>query len=271
MLAVAVNGSQPDQSFTVTYTNGATSTFATGISDWVTPQNYSDETKVVTMGYRDSSGGSQGSPGVYVYGYSFALNSSYVVKSLKLPNDSDVEVLAVSLSNYTAALPEGPAIATQPDSLTVTNGQTAGLSVMATGTPPLHYQWQLNGAGLTDGGNIAGSSSAALTLSAAGATNAGSYDVVITNLYGTVTSSVVTLNVVFFFQSAAQTSNQNGDAVTFSWLTTPGVSYQVQYTTNLASTNWIDLGAAVIATNGVTTDFDILGPDPQRFYRVVQQ
>jgi hypothetical protein len=45
----------------------------------------------------------------------------------------------------------------------------------------------------------------------------------------------------------------------------------VQYTTNLASTNWTNLGAAIMATNSVTSDFDTLGPDPQRFYRIVQQ
>jgi hypothetical protein len=78
----------------------------------------------------------------------------------------------------------------------------------------------------------------------------------------------VTLNVVFFFQSAAQ--NGSG-GVNFSWLTTPGVPYQVQYTTNLTSTNWLNLGAAIVASNSVTTASDNLGPDPQRFYRIIQQ
>jgi hypothetical protein len=267
MLAVGVNGSQSSQTFTVTYTNGTTKTFVQSLSDWVTPANFSGETKVVTMGYRDSSGGGSGSPGVNAYGYSFALNSADVLQSLKLPNNSDVEILAISLSNYTAALPEAPAIVSEPESLTATNGQTAAFAVTATGSPPLIYQWQENGTNLSDGGPIAGATSTSLMLSAVGATNAGSYDVIITNAYGSVTSSVVTLNVVFFFQSAAQ----NGSAVTFSWQTTPGVGYQVQYTTNLASTNWLDLGAAITASNGVTTASDNLGPDPQRFYRVVQQ
>jgi hypothetical protein len=78
---------------------------------------------------------------------------------------------------------------------------------------------------------------------------------------------VVTLNVVFFFQSAAQ----NGGLVTFSWLTTAGVSYQVQYTTDLTSANWTNLGAAIMAASSVTTASDNPGPDPQRFYRVIQQ
>jgi hypothetical protein len=271
MLAVGVNDSQPSQTFTVNYTNGTENSFVVSLSDWVTFENYSGQSTVVSMGYRDSSGGSEGSPAVNVYGYSIALNNNYVVRSLKLPNNADVEVLAISLSNYTAALPEAPAIATQPESLTVTNGDTATFAVTATGSPPLYYQWQEDGAGLTNGANIAGSTSATLTLSAVGANDTGSYDVIVTNSYGSVTSSVVTLNVVFYFQNVAQTVAQNGSAVTFSWLTTPGMGYQVQYTTNLASTNWTNLGAAIIATNSVTIDSDNLGPDPQRFYRIIEQ
>ncbi|HUD45995.1 MAG TPA: protease pro-enzyme activation domain-containing protein [Candidatus Baltobacteraceae bacterium] len=270
MLALAVNGSQSSQLFTVSYTNGAVSSVDISLSDWVEFVNYTGQSTVVTMGYRDSSSGGKSSPG-YLYGYSIPLNSSYVVRSLKLPDNANVEVVAISLSNYTAALPEAPVIAIQPESLTVTNGDPAVFAVTATGSPPLLYQWQKNGVGLTNGGNIAGSSSAALTLSTTGANDAGSYDVIVTNSYGSVTSSVVALNVVFTFQTVAQTAGQNGSAIAFSWLTTPGVSYQVQYTTNLDSTNWTDLGSATIATNGVTTNFDTLGPDPQRFYRIIQQ
>ena len=149
----------------------------------------------------------------------------------------------------------------------MTNGNPAAFTVQATGSPALHYQWQLNATNLSDGGNIAGSSSAALTVTAAGANDAGSYDVIVNNSYGSVTSSVVTLNVVFFFASAAQ----NGSAVTFAWQSTTGVSYQVQYTTDLTSSNWLNLGAPIMATNSVTTGSDNLGPDPQRFYRIIQQ
>jgi hypothetical protein len=267
MLAAAVNGSQTGQNFVVHYTNGATSSLSPSMSDWALPQHYSGESTVVAMGYRDSSGGSRDGTDVNLYGYSFALNGNYVVQSLTLPNNDNVEVLALTLSNFTAALPEAPAIAIQPAGLTVTNGNPAAFTVKATGSPTLQYQWQLNATNLTDGGNVAGSSSAALTLSSAGANDAGSYDVIVSNSYGSVTSSVVTLNVVFFFASAVQ----NGDAVTFGWQTTAGVSYQVQYTTDLSSSNWLNLGAPIVASNNVTTTSDNLGPDPQRFYRIIQQ
>jgi hypothetical protein len=269
ILAACVNGSQASQVFTVNYTNGSENFFTQSMSDWANPQHYSGETTVVAMGYRDSSGGSQVGPAVNVYGYSMNLNGNEVVKSLTLPNNANVEVLAITLSNYTAALPEAPAIVTQPQSLTVTNGNAAAFAVTATGSPTLQYQWQMDATNLADGGNIAGASAAALTLTNAGANDAGSYKVIVANAYGSVTSSLVTLNVVFFFQSVAQ--NAGGGSVTFSWLTTPGVPYQVQYTTNLATTNWVNLGAAIVASNSVTTASDNLPPDPQRFYRIIQQ
>ncbi len=45
--------------------------------------------------------------------------------------------------------PVAPSITTQPASQTVTAGQTATFSVTATGTAPLSYQWQKNGAAIS--------------------------------------------------------------------------------------------------------------------------
>ena len=60
------------------------------------------------------------------------------------------------------------------------------------GTPPLHLQWQFNsGGGFT---NISGANTNTLLLTAA-VTNTGSYELVLTNGYGSVTSAPVTLTV----------------------------------------------------------------------------
>ena len=91
------------------------------------------------------------------------------------------------------ALP--PSISSEPTSLTLYSGKTATFSVGAVGTTPV-FQWYTNGVALSDGGNIAGSSAATLTITGVGAANVGSYDVIITNSAGSVTSSVVTLNVI---------------------------------------------------------------------------
>jgi hypothetical protein len=99
---------------------------------------------------------------------------------------------------YGSALTGGalpPAISSEPSSLTLYSGKTATFSVGAVGTTPV-YQWYTNGVAVSDGGNIAGSSTATLTITSAGAGNAGSYELIITNSAGAVTSSVVTLTVI---------------------------------------------------------------------------
>jgi hypothetical protein len=97
MLGAAVNGNQPNQTFVVTYTDGTTSTFVQSLSDWYTSHLYPNETLVKTMAYRLGSGGSQQAGPVYLYGYSFALNGAKTVKSLTLPHNANVVILAVDV------------------------------------------------------------------------------------------------------------------------------------------------------------------------------
>ncbi len=80
-------------------------------------------------------------------------------------------------------------ITTQPVSQTVTVGNNASFSVVASGTPPLNYQWQFNNA------NISGATASTLSLVDAQSANAGNYSVVVTGVYGSVTSSTVSLTV----------------------------------------------------------------------------
>jgi uncharacterized repeat protein (TIGR03803 family) len=56
---------------------------------------------------------------------------------------------------------------------------------------------------------------------------------------------------------------------TFTWAALTGRSYHVQFQSDLTSTNWSPLGDPVIATNTTTSANDVIGPDRQRFYRVV--
>lgn len=69
-------------------------------------------------------------------------------------------------------------------------GGTASDSVAAYGTEPLTYQWQYKGANLTDGAGITGSLSNVLTIADAQTSEAGDYQVVVSNGSGSVTSSV---------------------------------------------------------------------------------
>ncbi|MDB6130581.1 MAG: Xanthan lyase, partial [Verrucomicrobiales bacterium] len=82
-----------------------------------------------------------------------------------------------------------PIILTQPASRTVGAGKTATFAVNATGSDVLAYQWKF------EGNDLAGATSKTLNVLNAQSSNSGHYSVVITNDFGTVTSTVVNLTV----------------------------------------------------------------------------
>jgi hypothetical protein len=96
-LATAVNGNQPNQTFVVTYTHGTTDTFTQGMSDWFTPQKYSGESDAMDMAYRDLSDGTRDNRPFHVYGSTLSLRPGKTVKSIKLPNNGKVNILAIDL------------------------------------------------------------------------------------------------------------------------------------------------------------------------------
>ena len=63
------------------------------------------------------------------------------------------------------------------------------------------------------------------------------------------------------FQSVIRTNN----VITLTWSYHVGSNYVVQYKTNLSQTNWTEL----FGTFPYGSASDTVGPDPQRFYRVV--
>ena len=97
LLAAAVNGSQTSQTFTVTYTDGTKSTFSQSISDWFTPQSYAGELQAAKLPYRDTYTGGRDSRTFYLYNYKFSLNNTKTVQSITLPNNSNVQVMAMTV------------------------------------------------------------------------------------------------------------------------------------------------------------------------------
>ena len=84
-----------------------------------------------------------------------------------------------------------PAINTQPVSQSVTLGQSATFTVMATGTGPLNYQWYENGTPIT------GATSASYTTPpTTNGDDAAVFTVTVTNSAGSATSSPATLGVI---------------------------------------------------------------------------
>src|SRR5207245_1442004 len=86
-------------------------------------------------------------------------------------------------------LDQSPIILTQPQNQTVFVGETANFSMVASGTPPLNYQWQFNGS------NIDGATSSSLAVTNAQLNQAGNYSGLVSNSFGFLPSSNATLTV----------------------------------------------------------------------------
>ena len=102
----------------------------------------------------------------------------------------------VTLTNAIA-----PTITTQPTSRSVTEGSSTTFNTATSGTEPFAYQWQFQAADLLNATN------ASLTISGIQPSHAGSYQLIVSNLVGTVTSQVAVLTV-----NASIPSIQNGPA-----------------------------------------------------------
>ncbi len=100
ILGAAVNGPQSG-TFTVRYSDGSSSTYIQSFSDWAINASEPGESVVESFGYRndDQAGGNgRDTRAMFVYGYTFALNSNKTVVSITLPNDGDIKILAMDMS-----------------------------------------------------------------------------------------------------------------------------------------------------------------------------
>jgi len=133
-----------------------------------------------------------------------------------------------------------PNITTQPVSLSVNVGQNPSFTEVVTGTAPLSYQWR------KDGVDVLGASSATLTLSNVQTNQAGNYVVVITNAFGSVTSSVASLTVNRLTQTISFGSlpNKRVDDVPFTLSATASSGLPVSYVS-------LNAGVATVAGNTV--------------------
>lgn len=170
-----------------------------------------------------------------------------------------------------------PMITTSPSPITGTAGATAVFSVTVSGSPTLTYVWRKDGATLANGGNVAGATSATLTLSNIQATDIASYDVVVTNSAGNATSTAATLSVTpaaptITTQPTAQSTSVGGTAAftvtatgtsgfTYQWfkgatqlVNAGNVSGATSATLSLTNVQTTDAGAySVVVTNSVNS------------------
>jgi DNA/RNA endonuclease G (NUC1) len=113
-----------------------------------------------------------------------AANYDVVITNLVGSATSAAAALSVSAA--------APSITSAPAPQIAAPGATATLSVVASGTAPLTYQWRKAGVALTANSSA---TTATLSLTATTTADSGSYDVVITNALGSITSAAITLNI----------------------------------------------------------------------------
>jgi hypothetical protein len=179
------------------------------------------------------------------------------------------------IQNHWNAVPAGivPAITTQPQGGTYFAGEGETLSVTATGTT-LQYQWTF------DTANIPGATASSLVFAPLALTNAGTYQVVVANFLGSVTSAPAVLNVLPQQNLSAYTNAVMGDnPVAFLQMTeTNGPTaydssgngnngaYYLDTTvdsgalTNMAGPNLASNNTAVVFSGAVATGTDSAGP-----------
>ena len=141
-----------------------------------------------------------------------------------------------------------PVLLARPQSQNVNAGTNVTFSVTAASTLPVTYQWNKNGV------TIASATTASLTLSGVGASDAAGYSVDVTNTAGTTTSSaaVLTLNIAptITLQPLSQSVNA-GDSVTFTIAATGSPAPTFQWSKNGSDIAGADGTSFTFVTSGI--------------------
>jgi hypothetical protein len=163
-----------------------------------------------------------------------------------------------------------PVITQQPASITANYGDTIYLSVWATGSGPMGYQWIKNGKPF---GN-----SSALTLGNVGRFDDGIYSVTVTNAAGAAVSSDALVQVIvpqhlgtptLLANGSLQLTSLDAGGNTVTLTAADLTNFEAQVSTNLVK--WVTLTNALSLTNGTLQLQDIGSTNSRaRFYRILE-
>ena len=118
-----------------------------------------------------------------------------------------------------------PVINTPPAGQSVSENAGARFSVIAGGTAPLAYRWQLNGVDLPDGGSVSGATTASLSLSNVQSSQVGNYSVVVSNAAGVAASASAPLSVLTLGEAAGAPYLNLSQAGYTSWVAQTSVTH----------------------------------------------
>jgi uncharacterized repeat protein (TIGR01451 family) len=185
-------------------------------------------------------------------------NTLAIASSVSDPNPDNSTATAIT-TIYAA-----PAISIQPSNQVAAVGSDVGFSVLATGTAPLSYQWYLEGTNLLNG-----ATESTLQLTNVQIWQAGNYGVVITNLFGSITSDPASLKVLVPPTITLTSLDVTATNVSISLLSVSGLNYTLEYKNSLTDASWSPLFPAMPGNGLVITLQDTNGAlIPSHFYRV---
>ena len=135
LIGAATTFGQTAQPFTVTYTDGTTATVNISLSSWTVSMGYPGETMVALNAYYNNGGGGRVTTSqAALYGYQIALDNTKIVKSITLPNNRNVVIVAMSLSTSSTPVAVAGSYVYTPPAGTVPAVGTIPLNVVFTPT-----------------------------------------------------------------------------------------------------------------------------------------
>ncbi|WP_263377880.1 alpha-mannosidase [Granulicella paludicola] len=97
VLATAIEGNQTRQPFTISYTDGTTSTATQSLSDWSGSAGFRGESDATDVPYRIAGDGTVDGNPFHLWAYEWKTDPAKEVKSLTLPSNRNVIVFGVTL------------------------------------------------------------------------------------------------------------------------------------------------------------------------------
>ena len=160
-----------------------------------------------------------------------ATNSSLILTNIESSRAGTYQAIIFNTAGSITSAPASlqvlmpPRLTVPLENVTATNGSNVLITAVATGDPPLFYQWYFNGEPLPSATN------STLTFANIQPSNAGAYQIVVSNAYGTDQSAVFSLTVlvpVSFIQHPQGQTVRAGDSVVLTTVVdgTPPIWYR---------------------------------------------